>query len=173
MSELVGPGSKYSDEDRRRAVLEYAICGVASKVARNMNIPETTLSGWRKTDWWDGMLAEVRSEKEAKILADNERVMDLAQREIEDRLENGDVQLVRTKDGVKTHRVPVKAKDAAVIKGIAEDKRRVQLNLPTSITNNSNTRERLQELADFFGELGRQQIEKRANSIPGECEEIE
>jgi len=44
MSELVKSGSKYSDEDRRKAVVEYCVNGVMSKVSDCTDIPETTLS---------------------------------------------------------------------------------------------------------------------------------
>ena len=172
MSDLVGPGSKYTDEDRRTAVLEYSLTGSVKEAAKRADIPRTTISDWKKTAWWEEMLVKVRHEKEARILADNERIMDLAQREIEDRLANGDVQLVRTKDGVKEHRVPVKARDAAVIKGIAEDKRRVQLNMPTSITAKQGTKEHIEKLAAYFAELSSASEQNRANSIPGECEEV-
>ena len=171
MSDLVGPGSKYTDEDRRRAALEYALTGSLTKVAKRTGIPRKTVSDWKnKSDWWVEVSAKVRHQKEAKILADNEEVIDKAHREIVDRLDNGDVQLVRTKNGVELHRVPVKAKDAAVIRGISDDKRRLSLNQPTAITGKSTD---MVALANEFRKLSQQWDEKRINSIPGESEEIE
>ncbi len=170
MSDLVGPGSKYTDEDRRRAALEYSLTGSLSKVAKRMGIPRKTISDWKnKSDWWVEVSAKVRHQKEAKILADNEEVIDKAHREIVDRLDNGDVQLVRTKNGVELHRVPVKAKDAAVIRGISDDKRRLSLNQPTAITGKSTD---MKALANEFRKLSQQWDEKRVNSIPGKCEEV-
>ena len=168
MGNLTKQGSKYSDEDRRRVVLEYSITGSISKVAKSTGIPRRTLNDWKKTDWWDDVAATVRHEKEAKILADNERIMDLAQREIEDRLENGDVQLVRTKDGVQEHRVPVKAKDVSIIKGIADDKRRLSLNQPTSIKGDTQS---IEQLAEYFEKISQEHRFRQVNSIPGECKE--
>ena len=169
MSKLVGPGSKYTDADRRRAALEYSIYGVASKVSQRTGIPETTLCGWRKTEWWHQLIEEVRSEKEEQIRAGDERIITLAQREIEDRLENGDVQLVRTSEGVKEHRVPVKARDAAVIKGISDDKRRLSLSQPTSIRADSAN---IKELAEAFAKLSQdhRRIQNSVISVQDETE---
>ena len=172
MSDLVGPGSKYSDEDRRRAALEYSLTGSLSKVAKRMGIPRKTISDWKnKSEWWVEVSAKVRHQKEAKILADNEEIIDKAHREIVDRLDNGDVQLVSTKNGVELHRVPVKAKDAAVIKGISDDKRRLTLNQPTAITGKS---EDMNSLAAEFKALSAKWDEKQVNvvSVQEETEEI-
>ena len=44
MGELVQGRSKYSDEDRRRAAVEYCVSGLMTKVSECTDIPETTLS---------------------------------------------------------------------------------------------------------------------------------
>ena len=171
MSELVGPGSKYTDEDRRKAALEYSLTGSLTRVAARTGIPRKTLSDWKnQSDWWVEISAEVRHQKEAKILAGNEEIIDKAHREIVDRLDNGDVQLVRIKNGVELHRVPVKAKDAAVIRGISDDKRRLTLNQPTAITGKA---ENMNSLAQEFRKLSQQWEEKQVNivSVQEESEE--
>ena len=72
MSKLVGQGSKYTDGDRRRAVVEYCTNGVMARVSDITGIPDTTLSHWKnKSDWWDNLVAEVRNEINDKILAQN------------------------------------------------------------------------------------------------------
>ncbi len=174
MSDLVGPGSKYTDEDRRRAALEYALTGSLTKVAKRTGIPRKTVSDWKnKSDWWVEVSAKVRHQKEAKILADNEEIIDKAHREIVDRLDNGDVQLVRTKNGVELHKVPVKAKDAAVIRGISDDKRRLSLNQPTAITGNSTDMKTLaNEFAKLSDEMSRER-NRRVVSTQRESEDIE
>lgn len=155
MSEMVQRGSKYSDEDRRRAVLEYALSGSITKVAKSMGIPKRTLNDWKKTDWWDELTAKVRHEKNDQILAAEEQILELALRELVDRLENGDTQLVRTKDGIQMHKVPVKAKELAIIGGVSFDKRQIGLNQPTSIAGKDtgkNMVEFLEKLAVTFQE---------------------
>ena len=63
MDELVGSGSKYSDEDRRRAVVEYFVAGNMKLVAERTGIPRTTLNGWKQSDWWDELLVTLRHER--------------------------------------------------------------------------------------------------------------
>ena len=63
MGSLTKQGSKYTDEDRRRVAVEYLITGNMKKVAKSTGIPETTLSGWKQSEWWDGLVVEVRTEK--------------------------------------------------------------------------------------------------------------
>jgi len=165
MGNHVRAGSKYTDEDRRRAVLEYAISGNMAQVSRSTSIAESTLCNWRQSEWWGELLEEVRSEKEAIILANHEKIMELAHRELEDRLENGDHQLVRKGDNVELHRVPVKAKELAIIGGVSYDKRRLSLNLPTSIT--SDGRSQLEKFRRVVEQFKESLDEKRADSLPG------
>jgi hypothetical protein len=147
MGELVESGSKYTDEDRRIAVVEYAVHGVMSKVSKSTGIPETTLSSWKRSDWWVGQVAEFRTQIEEAILSNNLKIATRAGEEIIDRIDNGDTQIVQG----KPVKVPVKARDLAVVGGISQDKARVQLGQPTSIS--SNTTEKLAALAEHFRKL--------------------
>ena len=40
-------GSRYSDVQRRAAVVEYIVLGNMAKVSEMLGIPETTLSDWK------------------------------------------------------------------------------------------------------------------------------
>ncbi len=151
MSNLVGPGSKYSDEDRRQAVLEYAIYGSFTRVAKSMDIPRQTLSAWGRTDWWKPLLSEVEHEKNTEIAAGLGRIVEKAISETEDRLENGDVYVAQG----KVTRAPVKAKDAVLIGAVAIDKRQLLLNKPTSISGNSGS-QKIEDLVKKFQEISRQ-----------------
>ncbi len=119
MGDLVETGSKYSDEDRRRAVAEYCVHGTISQVSKATGIPGRTLSGWKNTDWWVCEYTKVRAQKEEEITANNLAIITAAQEGIKDRIANGDHHL--NKDG-KLVRVPVKARDLSVVSGIAWDK---------------------------------------------------
>lgn len=172
MSELVGKGSKYSDEDRRRAVIEYSVHGVMSKVSDLMGIPETTLSSWKNnTDWWYELTTEVRSEIEDRLLAQNLQIATRAGQVALDSLENGDEKLVfdkNTGEYVIKH-VKLSGKDAAIIGGIYQDKARVQLNLPTSVSS-SGSIESLKALAQKFEQLAR---DNRVIAVQKNSEEVE
>ncbi|MDA0995045.1 MAG: hypothetical protein O3A13_15630 [Proteobacteria bacterium] len=175
MSDLVKSGSKYSDEDRRRAVIEHCTHGVMTRVSDVTGIPTTTLAHWKnKSDWWDDLVAQVRSEINERILAQNLEIATKAGERVLDSLENGDEKLVwdKHKGEHVIKLVKPTGKDAAVIGGISQDKARIQLNLPTSISSNVGSREHLEALAKQFEELAMAIEEKRVNSIPGECEEV-
>lgn len=136
MGELVQGRSKYTDEDRRRAVVEYCVSGMMTKVSDATGIPDTTLSTWKnKTDWWDELVATVRGEINEHILAQNLQIATKAGERVLDSLENGDEKLVMDKKTGEhiVKRVKPTGKDSMVIGGIAQDKARVQLNLPTQV----------------------------------------
>ncbi len=165
MSDLVGPGSKYTDEDRRRAVVEYCTNGVMTRVSDTTGIPDTTLAHWKnKSDWWDELVAQVRNEINEQILAQNMEIAAKAGERVLDSLENGDEKLVwdRARDKHVIKRVKPSGKDAAVIGGISQDKARVQLNLPTSITKTASG---LDAMVKKFEAIADSYNERQANVV--------
>ena len=91
MGELVNGRSKYSDDKRRQAVVEYCVNGLMTKVSESTGIPETTLATWKnKTVWWDDLVVSVRSEINDRILANNLEIATKAGERVLDSLENGD-----------------------------------------------------------------------------------
>ena len=174
-------GSKYTNQQRREAVVEYGIHGNMTKVAEVTGIPETTLAYWKnKTDWWVTVFAEVCSEISDRILPQNLEIAERANERVLDSLANGDEKLIwdKAKGEHVIKLVKPTDKDAAVISGIVQDKARVQMNLPTTITDNRSTEEAIKALAKVFTDLSDkhkadQLKEKQVSAIPGECTEIE
>jgi hypothetical protein len=130
-------------------VLAYAIHGNVARVSKTINIPVSTLRDWQRSDWWDSLTIEVRTEKDVEIIAGLDRIVGLAITETQDRLENGDAVFHQG----ELKRVPVKGKDAAVIGAVAIDKRQILLNKPTSIRGTAS--EGMAALAKQFEELAR------------------
>ena len=62
-------GSKYGNEDRINAVVSYLINGTCTKAEKSTGIPASTIRTWTKSDWWQPVTAEVRSEKEEEFRA--------------------------------------------------------------------------------------------------------
>ena len=165
MSSLVAGGSKYSDADRRMAVVEFCTNGVMTRVSDTTGIPNTTLTHWKnKSDWWDDLVAQVRNEIGEQILAQNLEIASKAGERVLDSLKNGDEKLIWDKDKAKhvIKRVKPSAKDCAVIGGISQDKARVQLNLPTAITGGTTD---MSELARQFQEIARQASREEAHVV--------
>ena len=154
-------GSKYDDTVRRQAAVEYYIRGNIKAVAEHMGINRTTILNWKNQDWFQDMLQECADECEDKIRAGYDAIIDKAIDETLDRLDNGDVYMHQ---GAPV-RAPVRAKDAATIAAIAYDKRRISLNLPTSITANASTGKQLENLAQQFRDLT-VRFDKKTDAIP-------
>jgi len=167
MGELVNGRSKYSDEDRRRAVVEYCVSGLMTKVSECTDIPETTLATWKNnSDWWDDLVASVRTEINERILAQNLQIATKASERVLDSLENGDEKLVwdKTKNEHVIKRVKPSGKDSMVISGISQDKARVQLNLPTQIQAQAADAQ-IKSFIDEFREISHSFKEKNARVI--------
>ncbi len=62
MGELVKRGSKYTDQQRREAVMEYSLCGSLAKVSEATGVSRRTLADWRGSDWWDQLLHQEHGE---------------------------------------------------------------------------------------------------------------
>jgi len=158
MGELVNGRSKYSDDKRRQAVVEYCVSGLMTKVSESTGIPATTLATWKnKTVWWDDLVVSVRSEINEAILAQNMEIAQKAGERMLDSLENGDEKLVWDKNKNEYVKILVKptGKDASVMGGISQDKARVQLNLPTSITGKATS---IDDMAKAFNKLANQRV---------------
>ena len=175
MSDLVGPGSKYTDSQRRQAALEYSIQGVMTKVAESTGIPRQTLDGWLKSSWWDSVTGAVRQGKEELIrqqeeiiLASNAAIAIKAGEVVMDRLEHGDVRLIREGGGYVERRVPVSTRDAVLAGGLSQDKRRTQLNLPTSISGQSKGEEKIEALIKKFQAISQAHSDQLEKSVVSE-----
>jgi transposase-like protein len=168
LSEYSFQGSRYSCQERIRAVAAYLIHGTINKVSETTGIPKTTLRDWRNQEWWGPLADEVRAEKEIEFQAGFSRIVESAIGEIEDRLEHGDVKLVKTKNGYEQQRVPVSAKDATMVAAIGYDKLRLSLNLPTSIRATSDNS--LEALAEKFKKIAKEYRREVIDVTPPEGE---
>ena len=183
----------YDDTAKTNAAYLYAAFGNYSKVARDTNIPRTTIVSWAKDSVvWVDSLVKARQEISDEILAQNHELVIESNKEVLDRVQNGDHKLVKTKKAIKhddgslevsedyeLKRVPMSGRDLAVVGGIKEDKARVALGQATSITSNQDNRalsEVCKELSRTMSkELGRAWTEKQVNVVATQekSEEIE
>ena len=147
-----------------------------TKVAEVTGIPDSTLSHWKQhSDWWDTLLGDLRNEISDRILPQNLQIAERANERVLDSLENGDEKLVWDKEKKKhvIKRVKPGAYQSMLVSGISQDKARVQMNLPTSITANGNVEEEIKKIAQMFCDISAKYKEKQANAIPGEYKKIE
>jgi len=144
MSNMISKGSKYTDEQRTEAAIQYAVSENMKSVAKTIGIPRTTLVGWKKAEWWDTAVTSVRNEKADEHRARYSELVDAAQQ-------------------VALEKLPeASARDALIIAATSTDKIRLHDNLPTAITGDSTT---VEALANEFRELSRQYREKQIRVV--------
>ena len=167
MGKLVHSRSKYTDKDRRRAVVEYCVSGNMLKVSEVTGIPDTTLATWKnKSPWWDEEVATVRDEISEQILAQNLQIATKAGERVLDCLKNGDEKLVwdKTKNEYVTKRVKPSAKDSMVISGISQDKAARGMGLPTQI-HATTTEAQIKSFIDEFRKISQSYQEKQVRVV--------
>ena len=135
-------GSHYTDEKRREAAATYLVLGNLRATGKQCRVNERTLSDWVKSEWWHDLLQTLHYEKSVELDAKLSEVIDKALLNLTDRLDYGDLRI--RPDGT-TQRVPVSARDCAIIAAVGFDKRQILRNQPTSITGDST--QRLHDLA--------------------------
>lgn len=172
-------GKERSPEEREEAVRAYLATGDCAKAAKLTGLPERTIQTWRTAAWWDEVAARVCQELEEAYRAGWRGCLSGALDVMQDRLEKGNYATDRGRPCYETEadgtfkrdaegrlipiRVPVPAKDAIVIAGIAQDKLRLSLGLPTSITKREGDEDRLSKLR-------KKAEEDRANRAPPKAE---
>ncbi|EGY64103.1 Uncharacterised protein [Ralstonia pickettii] len=139
-------GSVHSSDDRRIAAIQFVLLGSMRRTAEATGIPVRTLYDWQKTDWWETLVAQVRTEMEGEIDATLSKMIQLALAATMDRLENGDY-VVTAKGEIV--RKPVSARDVMAILAMAIDKRQVLRDAMATVPQ-----QRLGNLADRLRELG-------------------
>ena len=132
-------GSKYGNEDRRNAVVNYQVHGSYKKTAEVTGIPASTIRGWAKSDWWLDVSTTVRAETDDKVRAKMLQIVDSAQ------------------DRVLEALPEASAAQAATVMGISFDKVRILDNQPTVITQGSSggIQAQLEELSTQLTEQDR------------------
>lgn len=136
----------YTPEERREIVRQLLLLGTMGRVSEALGVPESTIKSWKfsQREWWDRTINELVTEMEGDYRPNWVRVMGKAVEAIEDRLVNGETKL--TKDG--PIRIPVSAKDVAVIAGIAADKlKQFGLTTPAKGESAEERQERLRKVA--------------------------
>lgn len=141
-------GERWSEVKKREVATYYTVLGDAKKVEKMAGITPGLISGWKKTDWWQDMIKEVRDAHNDEVDAKMTGILDVALNEIAVGLEEGDTKY-DTKRG-KFYNLPVSTKDKSVVMAIAYDKRALLRGDPTSRTETISTTKRLERLATQF-----------------------
>jgi hypothetical protein len=143
---MADPKLQYTESERREAVREYLLRGSYVAVEEALGVPRQTVAGWKhdQREWWEKTVAQLIVEIEGDYRPGWVRVLGKAVEAMEDRLDHGDTKV--TKEGAI--KVPVSAKEAAVIAGIAADKlKQFGIGTPAKGETAEERQERLRRLA--------------------------
>jgi hypothetical protein len=105
--------TRYSDAQKLDAVKTYLMLGNATLTAATLKIPLITLNWWRKSEWWNQLVNELRREDSLVLSERMKKVVDKAWTAVEDRIENGDWIYDQKTGALK--RKPVTLKDASKV----------------------------------------------------------
>lgn len=147
----------YPDSTKIEALKLWLITGNLRAVAAAMNIPHITLQGWRYSDWWAEMAADIRNEGQIQL---TNRLKTIAQKAMDvtlDRLENGDW-VLNQKTG-KMERKPVVMRDAhRVAESFVDRATRIEAK-PIDEVVEQKVQDRLVALAETFAKFSQRKRE--------------
>jgi len=144
-------GSKYSDEIKDQAVIEYCITGNVEKVCKSIGVPKRTVYEWITKQWFIDKLANLRTEKDQELDALYTETIQLAKEKALERLRDGDY-AKHDADGNVLYK-PVSAKDCTMVAAIDWDKRTLQRGGVTSRTEKVSTDKMLDGLTERFTQV--------------------
>ena len=151
----------YPEEKRIEAASIYAVTGSSKRTGELVGVPEATVKGWVRTEWFQKLLDDIRAENDHVIDAKFNQILDKSLELVMDRLEFGDFHVLR--DGSLV-RKPVGLRDLTISQAITIDKRQLLRGKATTRTEQINPQrqieDKLQVLADAFTKLAGKEPKK-------------
>jgi hypothetical protein len=139
--------------------------GNIRQIAEQSGVGYDTLLSWKKSDWWDNLLSEVRKNRAAETSAKFNRLVGISLEKVQDRIENGDY-VLNNKTG-QIVRKPASLKDINSVLSTAVDKAiKLEQEANKETVSNISMKEMLTNLATEFAKLNRKQENKQAMDIP-------
>lgn len=150
---------RYSDRQKIEAVTTYLMLGGnVIMTSATTKIPEVTLYTWKKSEWWNTLVNDIKQEERLVLSTRLKKVVEKSWEVVGDRLEHGDWML-NQKTG-ELVRKPVSMKDAAKV---ANDSviLREKLDMNESFTVHADQIEdKLAKLAKAFSDLAKGVVAK-------------
>jgi hypothetical protein len=104
-----------------KALTTFLATGSQAHTAAITGIPEQTINSWRKAEWWNERIKEIRDGENIQLDAKLTKVMDKALDAVVDRIENGEY-MYDPRTG-EIRRVPAKLRDVQKVAGDMIDKK--------------------------------------------------
>ena len=171
----------YTQEKKIEAASLYCVLGDAKQVALLAKVPEAEVRKWRQEPWWADIQKTIMLEQNDGLLSKINNTIDQALAMLEDRVVNGDCEIIDAKPAVigkdgnivadaqpaGTKRTPVKARDLSQIFNALSHQRNLMRGDPTQIVSQTSTETRLLQLQEQFKSMAKGTV------LDGECKQIE
>lgn len=138
----------WPEEKKVEAATIHAACGNTMRTSELTKIPVETIRAWKEEEWWMVLQSRIRRENGEVMDKKLSTIIEKALDKIEDAVVDGNYQY-DVKRGT-LHRVPINARDLAIVTNAAFDKRQLLRGEATKIVKAVNTEEHLDKLAEKF-----------------------
>lgn len=133
------------------AAIAYLMTGSTEEAGRMVNVPGRTIRSWTQESWWEDVIKEAQTVKQKELDAIWTGLIHKAADKLRTTIDEGETVLTKTGE---TKKIPVKAKDLAIIMSIAVDKRALMRGQATSRKETVTIEKKLDMIADKFKEIG-------------------
>lgn len=173
LKDLYASHSKYTPEEKIRAVMIYVTTGTIKASAKKAGIPQQTLQHWKQhAEWWDDTVRECRKKKQDELDAMYTEVIHDIVEQVHDRVINGDTKV--DKNG-NQYKLPMGGKDLAITMAVTFDKRQLLRGEATSRVEKVTEKDRIERLANSFKVMAQKMKDQGFDTkvIEAEIEEVE
>lgn len=164
--------AQYTDGKKIEAIKTYlALGGNATLTAASLGISRETIFRWKRSNWWNEVITNLRKEEKLVLSAKTKRIMEASMEQLADRLSNGD-HVYNQKTG-ELIRKPLVAKDLHKITTDMmdrADKLDAQTEEKKEIVGESD---KLASLAERFAALAVKAAEKNARITSDDIVDVE
>lgn len=148
LKDLYVSHSRYTPEEKIRAVMIYVMTGTIKASAKKAGIPQQTMQHWKQhAEWWEDTVRECRKKKQDELDSMYTNLIHEVVGQVQDRVLNGDTKV--DKNG-NQYRIPMGGKDLAVTMAVTFDKRQLLRGEATSRVEKVSEKDRIDRLANSF-----------------------
>lgn len=155
-----GINKHWSDKQKMEAVQSYLLLGNLALTSRLLSIPEITLRVWKTTEWWKGLVEDVKLQENMQMSGRLKKIVDASLTAVEDRLVNGDW-IYDQKTGHMV-RKQVGIKDAHKVATDLMDRQKIIEKTTNPVTQEEQNDDKLLQLAEKFASFVKDKIEHKA-----------
>lgn len=156
--------NSYDWEKRIEIVKLYLITGSRRKTAEMAEISLQTLDRYRDQPWWDEVVAEIKKQRDSKVVHKLSSIVERALEVVEDRLENGDI-VLNNKTGTLVRKpVPLREASKAAVELLARQQQ-IEKQADEATVQQSTVKETLGLLAAEFSKWSKQVSKSNAQVI--------